>query len=929
VNLTKTDIGLPNVMNINTTDASNITSGILDNNRLLNIPNAKLENSLVTIAGNNIHLGGTVTQDEITGLNGNGLIKRTGVNTLGIAVADADYLTPSGKAATVSTINGKITAGSNVTITGSGTDVSPYNISSTGGGSGGGSQAISTLTDVALGTLGNGDMLQYDSTSSKWKNVQVPTGELVPIGTVTAFYGTTIPQGWLLCDGSTYNTTTYSELFAFLGTATLPNLKGYFLRGLDTSGTVDTDGTLRTIGSIQGDAIRNIVGTYSSYWKETVVTTASGAFVATGGGYVNNATLGNQTGSIANFSADRVVPTGSDNRPKNIAVNYIIKARHNVIPAYQVNAGTGITITNDNLNKITTVNVSPTQAPTDTLANVVASSTPIVMTGASSINQIVTGTTKQVFILPDATLMQLGTAYTFVNNGTYPCSIIIEPAFTNQLISGKSSIILNTINSSITIICDGSTWQVKGRSYLRNFPQFSSAEYTRSSSNFFIYENQVYGMGLSANGHFPNDNFIPNSKFIDVGITVKDVIYTWDEALILTTDGKVYEWGGTVNGGSTYAPILVSFPGNALISKIYCQSDRQAVIANMFFAISTTGQVFSWGTGSWGSLGLGNTTSYTTPQLVGGAIAGKVITKLSIGGSGGTHVAALDNTGQLYAWGYGGINAGNAIGNATLANGTNQLTPYQVPGMTNVADFVASGGWNGSNSCCVTRVLKTDGTTWACGDNHYGELGTGNTTHSKVFVQENTNSANVVAIFMGACNSSNHTAIIKSDGKLYFTGSNSNNCFGDGTTAGTAHTSFANTAQLNSAGFQGKMLDTGNGIKPKVSFIGRLTTGNAACFVLDNTGALWACGSGSVNALGVNTLTTTSFVKCIIPNNIPVVDFRTTGMSDDSRGVMIILQNGSMMACGYNNRGQLGITPSAFANYQPTFQYIIGFESRE
>src|SRR6218665_3966867 len=58
----------------------------------------------------------------------------------------------------------------------------------------------------------------------------------VPAGVVTAFAGTTPPEGWLLCHGQTLPRTTYPTLFAAIGTTygpgdgtttfTLPNLRG-------------------------------------------------------------------------------------------------------------------------------------------------------------------------------------------------------------------------------------------------------------------------------------------------------------------------------------------------------------------------------------------------------------------------------------------------------------------------------------------------------------------------------------------------------------------------------------------------------------------------------------------------------------------------------------------------------------------------------
>jgi hypothetical protein len=61
---------------------------------LTGIANAALSFSSITIATNSVSLGGTVTQDQITGLASTGIVKRTAANTLGIAVAGTDYAAP-------------------------------------------------------------------------------------------------------------------------------------------------------------------------------------------------------------------------------------------------------------------------------------------------------------------------------------------------------------------------------------------------------------------------------------------------------------------------------------------------------------------------------------------------------------------------------------------------------------------------------------------------------------------------------------------------------------------------------------------------------------------------------------------------------------------------------------------------------------------
>lgn len=55
------------------------------------IANASLANSSMIITGDTVSLGGTLTQDQITGLSATGIVKRTGTNTLAIATLNSDY----------------------------------------------------------------------------------------------------------------------------------------------------------------------------------------------------------------------------------------------------------------------------------------------------------------------------------------------------------------------------------------------------------------------------------------------------------------------------------------------------------------------------------------------------------------------------------------------------------------------------------------------------------------------------------------------------------------------------------------------------------------------------------------------------------------------------------------------------------------------
>ena len=80
--------------------------------------------------------------------------------------------------------------------------------------------------------------------------------ETVPVGTVIAYHGETAPGGYLACDGSPYSVSAYPRLYAVLGTATLPDLRGCFVRGVG--------GKSGGLGETQQDAGRDLTGSFEA-----------------------------------------------------------------------------------------------------------------------------------------------------------------------------------------------------------------------------------------------------------------------------------------------------------------------------------------------------------------------------------------------------------------------------------------------------------------------------------------------------------------------------------------------------------------------------------------------------------------------------------------------------------------------------------------
>lgn len=152
-----------------------------------------------------------------------------------------------------------------------------------------------------------------------------------PTGAIQPFAMSTAPSGWLECDGAAVSRTTYADLFAAIGTAygegdgsttfNLPDFRGEFLRGWDNGRGVDA---ARTFGSAQGDAARNVTGTFGKLRSASV----SGPPFSLGASYPNNIEDGGNTTREIEMDFSTIgsdYPTADENRPRNVAVLYCVK----------------------------------------------------------------------------------------------------------------------------------------------------------------------------------------------------------------------------------------------------------------------------------------------------------------------------------------------------------------------------------------------------------------------------------------------------------------------------------------------------------------------------------------------------------------------------------------------------------------------------
>jgi len=164
-------------------------------------------------------------------------------------------------------------------------------------------------------------------------------GVAVPIGSIIPWTSTTIPDGWLECNGQAVSRTDFSELFAKIGTTfgdgdgsttfNVPDLRGEFIRGWDNGRGVDSG---REFGSWQADIFKSHNHVTDSRFDKLSARASDIDNQGTGktfdAGYPDaEYRIGWMNDSLW-ASATIKTEGGPETRPRNVALMFIIKAKN-------------------------------------------------------------------------------------------------------------------------------------------------------------------------------------------------------------------------------------------------------------------------------------------------------------------------------------------------------------------------------------------------------------------------------------------------------------------------------------------------------------------------------------------------------------------------------------------------------------------------
>lgn len=200
--------------------------------------------------------------------------------------------------------------------------------------------------------------------------------------------------------------------------------------------------------------------------------------------------------------------------------------------------------------------------------------------------------------------------------------------------------------------------------------------------------------------------------------------------LVLTSDGEVWSWGWGAHGqlglGDTKdrdVPTIIPELSQEGVCSLSC-GDRHS------FAITKDGRVFGWGSNEFGQLGCGKKgDTVLLPKQIEG-LQGLMVVAIS---SGDRHSAAVTNTGAVYTWGCG---SDGQCGHSVFRD---VVRPKLVEHL--VGKFVADVKC-GHN---FTMIMTSGHEVYAWGNNTYGQLGNNGNGKSEVPVKVIVNSSSKVS----------------------------------------------------------------------------------------------------------------------------------------------------------------------------------------
>ncbi|KAK1419253.1 hypothetical protein QVD17_28417 [Tagetes erecta] len=205
------------------------------------------------------------------------------------------------------------------------------------------------------------------------------------------------------------------------------------------------------------------------------------------------------------------------------------------------------------------------------------------------------------------------------------------------------------------------------------------------------------------------DFFIPQPIKALQGIRIRQIACGDSHCLAVTMEGEVQSWGRNQNGQLGLGTSEDSLVPQKIEAFQGINVKMVAAGAEHTVAITEDGELYGWGWGRYGNLGLGDRKDRNIPEKA-SIISGE---KMVLVACGWRHTISVSSSGDLYTFGW------SKYGQLGHGDFKDHLIPHKLQALHGHLISQISGGWR------HTMALTSEGKLYGWGWNKFGQVGVG------------------------------------------------------------------------------------------------------------------------------------------------------------------------------------------------------------